>query len=167
MNRKRKALLVFVPAILIILLLLVVALPSYIRARKQSQRNACLNNLQQIECPLTCCMPLEKGLAEGDTIDLKEFSQYMMKGTIPICPGGGEYIISYIVGGPYPRCTVHGNLLQEVYGDRTLGEGIRRKTETKKEYEKRMTELTEKFNKDHQTVSDYRRLWRAQPEPDR
>jgi hypothetical protein len=103
-----------------------------------SQRNGCLNNLRRINEPQICCMPLEKGMAEGDPMDAKEFLQYFQNGALPKCPAGGQYIISYIVGGPYPKCTVHGNLLQELYGDRSIRDVIKRTTETKKEYEERM-----------------------------
>jgi hypothetical protein len=31
--------------------------------------------------------------------------EYMMKGQMPICPGGGEYTFGHI--GEYPRCSSH------------------------------------------------------------
>ncbi|MBI3987394.1 MAG: hypothetical protein HY343_10760 [Lentisphaerae bacterium] len=48
MNKNRKALLVYFPGILIVILL-VVAVSSLIKARKQSARSAIINNLRQIE----------------------------------------------------------------------------------------------------------------------
>jgi hypothetical protein len=72
-------------------------------------------------------MPIEKGMAIGDIMNAKEFLQYMRSGVLPICPAGGQYIISWIVGGPYPRCSVHGDLLQKYCGDRTFRVGVRKK----------------------------------------
>jgi hypothetical protein len=83
-------------------------------------------------------------------MDPKECFQYVKGATCPVCPAGGQYIISYVVGGPYPRCSVHGNILQEAQGDREISEAIKRKTETKEGYEKRIAELQKAVNRARQ-----------------
>lgn len=113
MNRKQKALLVFVPAILIIALLLVVALPSHLRARKQAQRlNECLTNQRIITAVIESCV-LERGLYEGDTISPFPIDWFPGQ-VLPKCPSGGEYVIPLV--GQFPYCTYHGHLLDETAG---------------------------------------------------
>ncbi len=117
-NQKR----VFVPAIAILVLLAVIAVPSFLKARKKSQRNACLNNLRQLTCPMTCCVPMVKDLREGDPLDQKEVCQYIKGGTMPVCPAGGTYLVTWVVGASNPTCSVHGDLLWQTEGVRTLKE---------------------------------------------
>jgi hypothetical protein len=99
--------------------------PLFFSSRRTAHRNACLNNLRQIDCLQTCCVPLAANLAIGDTMRPEQCFQYIKGGTCPVCPAGGQYIISWVVGGPYPRCSLHGNLLQQFHGDRELEVGIR------------------------------------------
>jgi hypothetical protein len=121
-----------------------VGVPWFLHARKIAQRNVCLNNLRQIDCVQCCCVPLANNLSEGDIMNPKDCFQYIKGATCPVCPAGGQYIISYVVGGPYPKCTVHGDFLQEVQGNRQIRECIRRKSESDVEYKKRMVELEKK-----------------------
>ena len=113
---------VFVPAIFILILLAVIAVPSFLKARKQSQRNACLNNLRQLTCPMTCCVPMANSLRDGDPLDPKEVCQYIKGGTMPVCPAGGTYLVTWVVGASNPTCSVHGDLIWETEGVRTLKE---------------------------------------------
>ena len=101
---------VFVPAILIIVLLAVVAVPSFLKARKQSQRNACSNNLTNIASMIESRV-LASNKAIGDDIDPSDISQHMAGGALPICPAGGKYDIPPV--GKRPTCSVHGDLLKE------------------------------------------------------
>ena len=119
MNRKTK----IVIAIAIVFALVAGAGLSYwLHARSISYRQTCLNNLRMIDGVQTCCIPLSQNLYFGDRMDPEVcFKQFLSKR--PVCPAGGQYIISWIVGGPYPKCTVHGDLLQETSGNRTF-EGI-------------------------------------------
>jgi len=101
---------VFVPAILIIVLLAVVAVPSFLKARKQSQRNACANNLTIIASGIESWV-LAANKSLGDDVDISAISQYMRRATLPVCPAGGSYDIPPV--GKRPTCTVHGDLLRE------------------------------------------------------
>ncbi len=105
---KRKAMFVFVPAILIIILLAVIAVPSFVKARKQSQRNACLNNLRQIDSGSEA-WAAANAKGRGDHIDVDEVCRYIKGPTLPGCPSGGEYIIPPL--GENPTCSVHGDML--------------------------------------------------------
>jgi hypothetical protein len=144
MNRRTKG---FVVTLLAVAVIAVIAVPLFLKARARSQRNACLNNLRQMDCVLYCCNPRSENLAEGDTMDPKTCFQYVKGGTIPVCPAGGKYIVSYVVGGPGPKCSIHGGLLHDGKDEQRLHPGVRRKNETKEQYEARMVEL-EKESKD-------------------
>ena len=122
MNRKRKALRIFVAALLILTLLAAVALPSFVTARKRAQRNACLNNLRMLSLPMTCCVPLANKLAYGDKLDPAVVCTYIKGCTMPACPAGGDYIVTWVVGASNPVCSVHGDLLFETTGCKTLKE---------------------------------------------
>jgi len=89
-------------------------LPSFFKARKQAQRNTCLNNLRMLTSPMTCCVPLSYKLKDGDTMDPKTVLAFVKGATMPTCPAGGEYKVTWIVGGPTPKCSHHGDLLLEV-----------------------------------------------------
>jgi hypothetical protein len=78
--------------------------------RQEAQHSECINRLCQIDCPLHCCVPLSMKLKEGDRMDPKIVAQYVKGNTIPKCPCGPEYEISWIVGGPSPRCPIHGGI---------------------------------------------------------
>jgi hypothetical protein len=148
MNRRTKTI---VAAVMVVAAAGAVAVPMFLRARGESQRNACLNNLRFMDCVLYCCNPRSENLAEGDMMDPKTCFQYLKGGTMPVCRAGGEYIVSYVVGGPGPKCTIHGGL-QDGDKDR-LHPGVRRKGETEEEYGRRMELLQEETE--------------AQPEPAR
>ena len=108
MKKKQK---VFIILPIILILFSAIALPSFLKARKTSQRNACLNNLRRIDGPMSCCVPMSMRLAEGDPIDPTQVAQYIKGGQILKCPTGCEYEIEWVVGGPPPKCPYHGDLL--------------------------------------------------------
>lgn len=112
----------------------------------------CLNNLRFMDCVLYCCVPRSENLAEGDMMDPKTCFQYIKGGTIPVCPGGGEYIVSYVVGGPGPKCTIHGGLPD---GDKDrLYPGLRRRNETRDQHLIRMEELQKKVRTQPTSAGD-------------
>lgn len=72
---------------------------------------------------MMCCVPLSKGLSDGDKLDPQEVYRYIKVGkTIPVCPAGGTYDVTWIVGGATPKCSVHGDVFWDLYHVRTLKE---------------------------------------------
>lgn len=96
----------------IIGLLAAIAIPSFVKARQQSQTNACINNLRQIDSAKEQAA-LEMGWANDEVIDgnstnLAAVNAYIKDGT-PTCPAGGTYTYSAI--GTDPACDVAGHEL--------------------------------------------------------
>jgi hypothetical protein len=88
-------------------ILVVVALPNFIKARSTSCCNACINNLRQIDAAANE-FALEKNLKTGDKInfpdDLTPYIKLNSAGKIPPCPQGGIYSIKKV--GDVPSCAL-------------------------------------------------------------
>jgi prepilin-type N-terminal cleavage/methylation domain-containing protein len=81
----------------IIGLLAAIAIPNFVRARTQSQKNACINNLRQID-GATQQWALENKVAASATVSFGQISQYLKNSTI--CPAGGTaFSDSYALNG--------------------------------------------------------------------
>ena len=81
----------------IIGLLAAIAIPNFVRARTQSQKNACINNLRQID-GATQQWALENKVAASATVSFGQISQYLKNATI--CPAGGTaFSDSYALNG--------------------------------------------------------------------
>lgn len=93
----------------IIGLLAAIAIPSFMKARQQSQLNACMNNLRQIESGKEQWALAEKK-AQGDAVVDAEIDEYM-KAT-PVCPAGGAYTYGAI--GTDASCATHGTIATPV-----------------------------------------------------
>src|SRR5947209_18912390 len=70
----------------IIGLLAAIAIPNFIRARTTSQKNACINNLRQIDGAIQQ-WALENKKDAAATVDFTDISVYLKNATI--CPSGG------------------------------------------------------------------------------
>jgi len=90
----------------IIGLLAAIAIPSFMKARTTSQKNACINNLRQIEAAKEQ-WALENKKSTGDDIVESAVNAYMK--TNPSCPAGGTY--TYNVVGTDATCDVTGHAL--------------------------------------------------------
>lgn len=88
----------------IIGLLAAIAIPSFMKARTTSQKNACINNLRQIEAGKEQ-WALETKQATGTTADTTAVNGYLK--AVPSCPAGGTY--AYGVIGTNATCTESGN----------------------------------------------------------
>ena len=80
-------------------------------ARANSQRNACINNLRQIDAAKQE-WALEKGKANGTPVtedDIKPYLKLDASGNIPKCPAGGKYTIGKV--GELPTCSIPGHAL--------------------------------------------------------
>jgi len=87
----------------IIGLLAAIAIPSFMKARTTSQKNACINNLRQIEAGKEQ-WALETKQSTGTTADTAVVLVYL-KAT-PVCPAGGTYEFGVI--GTNAVCTLGG-----------------------------------------------------------
>jgi hypothetical protein len=85
-----------------------IAIPNFVKARAVSQRNACINNLRQIDAAKQQ-WALEKGKSATDIPTEDDLKIYLMHSQFPHCPAGGTYTIN-AVGQP-PECSVPGHKL--------------------------------------------------------
>ncbi len=77
----------------IIGLLAAIAIPNFVRARTQSQANACINNLRQMDGAAQQ-WALENKLQSTATPGSGDIAPYLKlttAGTLPPCPAGGTY----------------------------------------------------------------------------
>jgi prepilin-type N-terminal cleavage/methylation domain-containing protein len=86
----------------IIGLLAAIAIPNFIRARTQSQKNACINNLRQVD-EATQTWAMENNKAASATVTYASISAYLKNSVI--CPTGGtafsdSYTLHGITGKP-------------------------------------------------------------------
>jgi outer membrane lipoprotein-sorting protein len=80
-------------------------------SREARQRNACINNLRQIDVAKNE-FALEKGKKNGDTVtedDIKLYIRLDANGNLPKCPSGGTYTIGKV--GENPTCSIPGHEL--------------------------------------------------------
>jgi prepilin-type N-terminal cleavage/methylation domain-containing protein len=105
-TRKAFTLVEIMIVVAIIGLLAAIAIPSFMKARTTSQKNACINNLRVIDAAKEQCA-VEGGLPEGDAVDQADIEPYMK--AYPSCPAGGAYTIGVI--GADPTCDVAGHVL--------------------------------------------------------
>ena len=77
----------------IIGLLAALAVPSFIKVRKESQAKRIVNDARQIDAAIDT-WALQAGAADGDAVDLVQAAQYMKSGTInPSDVLGNPYLI--------------------------------------------------------------------------
>jgi len=88
--------------IAIIGLLAAIAIPNFVKARGTSQKNACINNLREIDGAKEQ-WALENKMSVGSTEDDTAINTYI-KGGAPSCPGGGSY--TYNVLDTNPTCSL-------------------------------------------------------------
>ena len=86
----------------IIGLLAAIAIPNFVRARTQSQKNACINNLRQIDGSVQQ-WALENKKAASATVQFSDISGYLKNSVI--CPAGGvafsdSYPLHGVTGKP-------------------------------------------------------------------
>ena len=91
----------------IIGLLAAIAIPNFVKARQTAQKNACINNLRQIDGAKEQ-WALEQKKDQGATLVASEVNAYI-KGGAPTCPASGTY--TYNTVGTPPGCGVAGHSL--------------------------------------------------------
>ncbi len=90
----------------IIGLLAAIAIPSFMKARTTSQKNACINNLRQMEAAKEQ-WALETKQSQGATAVTTACTEYLKAS--PVCPAGGTY--AYLNVGTNATCTVTNHTL--------------------------------------------------------
>jgi prepilin-type N-terminal cleavage/methylation domain-containing protein len=96
----------------IIGLLAAIAIPNFVRARTQSQLNACINNLRQFDGAVQQ-YALENKLSSTATYAMNDLLPYIKltsTGVLPACPAGGTYSSGGSVTNP-PTCNIAGHAL--------------------------------------------------------
>ena len=91
----------------IIGLLAAIAIPNFVKARTTAQKNACINNLRQIDGAKEQ-WALEAKVAPTADIDKAAVDGYI-KGNAPACPAGGAYVYGNVATPP--TCDVTGHVL--------------------------------------------------------
>src|SRR3954467_6340320 len=103
-NRKSGFTLVEIMIVVAIIgLLAAVAIPNFVRARGTAQKNACINNLKQIDGAKEQ-WAIENKKKQGDNCATTDIDGYIKGGTPSICPGGGSYTVGII--GNTPLCSL-------------------------------------------------------------
>jgi prepilin-type N-terminal cleavage/methylation domain-containing protein len=91
----------------IIGLLAAIAIPNFSRARSTAAKNACINNLRQIDNAKQL-WATENRKVDSDVPTEADIAPYLGKG-FPSCPGGGRYTINAVTQSP--TCDMPGHSL--------------------------------------------------------
>jgi prepilin-type N-terminal cleavage/methylation domain-containing protein len=78
----------------IIGLLAAIAIPNFVKARQNSQKNACINNLRQID-GAKAQWALENKKTDGDQAVSADIQPYLKGNLMPSCPAGSA---TYVIG---------------------------------------------------------------------
>jgi prepilin-type N-terminal cleavage/methylation domain-containing protein len=105
-NRKSAFTLVEIMIVVAIIgLLAAIAIPNFVKARTTAQKNACINNLRQIDGAKEQ-WALENKKSAGSAVVEADVNSYIKAGA-PKCPGGGSY--NYNTVDVSPSCTIAGH----------------------------------------------------------
>ena len=103
-NRKSGFTLVEIMIVVAIIgLLAAIAIPNFVKARGTAQKNACINNLRQLDGAKEQ-WALENKKSAGTATVSTEIDAYLKGSLAPTCPGGGTY--TYGAVGTDPVCTI-------------------------------------------------------------
>jgi len=83
----------------IIGLLAGIAIPNFVRARNTAQKNACINNLRQLDGAKQQ-WALENKKSDTDTPAQADVQVYIKNNAMPTCPSGGTYTIGAVNTDP-------------------------------------------------------------------
>jgi len=91
--------------VFIIGLLAALALPTFVKARADAQKNLCIDNLRIIEgAKEQWALLFEK--ASGEAVDDDEVNSLLKGGSRPVCPADGDYTYGNV--GEDPQCSLAG-----------------------------------------------------------
>ena len=88
----------------IIGLLAAIAIPNFVRARANSQKNACIANLKQIEGAKSTWALEQKKTTTDTPNDSDLFGATCYIRDKPVCPGNGDYTLQPV--GTKPECSL-------------------------------------------------------------
>jgi prepilin-type N-terminal cleavage/methylation domain-containing protein len=111
-NRKSGFTLVEIMIVVAIIgLLAAIAIPNFVKARTTAQKNACINNLRQIDGAKEQ-QALESKLKDGDAAG-PDLADYIKGKVLPTCPSDAS---AYTVGaiGEVPKCGNEATLLHKL-----------------------------------------------------
>jgi prepilin-type N-terminal cleavage/methylation domain-containing protein len=83
----------------IIGLLAAIAIPNFVRARNTAQKNACINNLRQIDGGKQQ-WALENKKSDTDSPSSDQVAVYIKNNKFPTCPSGGTYTVGAVNTDP-------------------------------------------------------------------
>jgi hypothetical protein len=87
-----------------------IAIPNFVKARQTAQKNACINNLRQIDGAKQM-WALENKKTDADTPTPADLEPYLRNKAFPVCPAGGTYTINPV--SQKPECSHEGHSLTE------------------------------------------------------
>jgi prepilin-type N-terminal cleavage/methylation domain-containing protein len=93
----------------IIGLLAAIAIPNFIKAREASQKNACINNLRQIEGAKATWALENKKVGSDVAVDADLFGATVYIREKPACPANGTY--SILAVDTKATCSISGHTL--------------------------------------------------------
>ncbi len=97
---------VLLPAVAVPAMLAAIAIPNFVKAREASQRNACINNLRQLDAAKQQ-WALEKSEPKTAVPTKEDLLPYLRHW--PACPAGGTYNLGAV--GDSPTCSLPGHEL--------------------------------------------------------
>jgi prepilin-type N-terminal cleavage/methylation domain-containing protein len=92
------------------------AVPSFFKARANAQRTCCIHNLRQLEAAKQN-WAMEKGKRDGVKPKVKDITPYLQDQRMPVCPGGGNYLLQRLGRDPYCSLQANGHTLKVLYDD--------------------------------------------------
>ncbi|HEY5298180.1 MAG TPA: hypothetical protein VIK59_09655 [Verrucomicrobiae bacterium] len=96
------------PAVAVPGMLAAIAIPNFVKARATAQKNACINNLRQMDAAKQQ-WALENNKKSTDIPTWNDLKPYL-RGPVPlICPDGGAYSLNAV--GEAPTCSIPGHQL--------------------------------------------------------
>jgi hypothetical protein len=97
-------------SLLMIPLLLAIAIPNFVKAREVAQRNACINNLRQID-GAKLQWAVDHRRPEDAVPGLGDLEPFLASERVLRCPAGGNYVLGAV--NERPTCSVPGHELED------------------------------------------------------